>query len=105
MWRVLLWWDYDYLRWASDIGVFFFFFQAEDGIRDYKVTGVQTCALPIYRKSVQHVQITVAETVGVEKRGKYYEEAGVVRDMFQNHLLQLLTLVAMEPPVDRKSVV
>jgi glucose-6-phosphate 1-dehydrogenase len=50
------------------------------------------------RQSVEHVQITVAETVGVEKRGKYYEEAGVIRDVFQNHLLQLLTLTAMEPP-------
>ncbi len=55
---------------------------------------------PIWnRQSIHHVQITAAETVGVEKRGKYYEEAGVVRDMFQNHLLQLLTLTAMEPPV------
>ena len=45
------------------------------------------------------MQITAAESVGVEHRGKYYEEAGVVRDMFQNHLLQLLTLTAMEPPV------
>ena len=55
---------------------------------------------PIWnRQSIQHVQITAAETVGVEKRGRYYEEAGVVRDMFQNHLLQLLTLTAMEPPV------
>ena len=44
------------------------------------------------------MQITAAETVGVEERGKYYEEAGVVRDMFQNHLLQLLSLTAMEPP-------
>ncbi len=51
------------------------------------------------RHHVHHVQITVAESVGVEHRARYYEEAGVVRDMFQNHLLQLLTLVAMEPPV------
>jgi len=50
------------------------------------------------RQWVHHVQITAAETVGVEDRGKYYEEAGVLRDMFQNHLLQLLTLTAMEPP-------
>ena len=51
------------------------------------------------RQHVHHVQITAAESVGVEHRAKYYEEAGVVRDMFQNHLLQLLTLTAMEPPV------
>jgi glucose-6-phosphate 1-dehydrogenase len=51
------------------------------------------------RLHVHSVQITAAESVGVEHRGKYYEEAGVVRDMFQNHLLQLLTLMAMEPPV------
>jgi glucose-6-phosphate 1-dehydrogenase len=48
---------------------------------------------------VDHVQITAAETLGVEHRGKYYEEAGCLRDMFQNHLLQLLALIAMEPPV------
>ena len=55
---------------------------------------------PIWnRPHVHHVQITAAESVGVEHRGKYYEEAGVVRDMFQNHLLQLLSLMAMEPPV------
>ena len=47
---------------------------------------------------IDHVQITVAETVGVEGRGPYYETAGALRDMVQNHLLQLLCLVAMEPP-------
>jgi len=51
------------------------------------------------RHHIHHVQITAAETVGVEHRAGYYEEAGVVRDMFQNHLLQLLSLMAMEPPV------
>ncbi len=50
------------------------------------------------RHHIDHVQITAAECLGVEHRGKYYEEAGVVRDMFQNHLMQLLTLTAMEPP-------
>jgi glucose-6-phosphate 1-dehydrogenase len=50
------------------------------------------------RQHISHVQITAAETVGVEQRGKYYERAGVVRDMFQNHLLQLLALTAMELP-------
>ena len=51
------------------------------------------------RNYIDHVEITVAETVGVEHRGKFYDDVGVLRDMFQNHLLQLLTLVAMEPPV------
>ncbi len=51
------------------------------------------------RRYVDHVQISVAESIGVEHRGKYYEEAGALRDMMQNHLLQLLTLIAMEPPV------
>jgi glucose-6-phosphate 1-dehydrogenase len=50
------------------------------------------------RNYVDHVQITVAESVGVEHRANYYDTAGVLRDMFQNHLLQLLSLVAMEPP-------
>jgi glucose-6-phosphate 1-dehydrogenase len=50
------------------------------------------------RRYIDHVQITVAETVSIEGRGGYYETAGASRDMFQNHILQLLTLVAMEPP-------
>ena len=49
---------------------------------------------------VEHVQITVAETVGLEGRGDYYEGAGALRDMVQNHMLQLLALVAMEPPAE-----
>lgn len=51
------------------------------------------------RRYVDHVQITVAETLGVEGRGRFYEEAGILRDVVQNHMLQLLCLVAMEPPV------
>ncbi|MBK7974703.1 MAG: glucose-6-phosphate dehydrogenase [Deltaproteobacteria bacterium] len=51
------------------------------------------------RRYVDHVQITVSEDLGVEGRGKYYEEAGVLRDMIQNHMFQLLSLVAMEPPI------
>ncbi|MFT3763825.1 MAG: glucose-6-phosphate dehydrogenase [Pseudoxanthomonas sp.] len=47
---------------------------------------------------IDHVQITVAETVGLEKRASYYDTAGALRDMVQNHLLQLLCMVAMEPP-------
>ena len=49
---------------------------------------------------IDHVQITVAETIGVEGRGDYYERAGALRDMVQNHILQLVALVAMEPPAD-----
>lgn len=54
---------------------------------------------PLWNRShIDHVQITVAETIGVEHRAGYYDRAGVLRDMFQNHMLQLLSLVAMEPP-------
>ena len=49
-------------------------------------------------RHIEQVQITVAETVGVEGRGDYYDDSGALRDMLQNHLLQLLCLVAMEPP-------
>lgn len=48
---------------------------------------------------IDHVQISLTETVGVEGRGPYYEQAGALRDMVQNHMLQLLALIAMEPPV------
>ncbi len=47
---------------------------------------------------IDHVQITAAEAIGIEYRGAYFEEAGVLRDMFQNHMLHLLALTAMEPP-------
>jgi glucose-6-phosphate 1-dehydrogenase len=50
------------------------------------------------RNYIDHVQITVAEDVGIDKRADYYDTAGAMRDMLQNHLMQLLTLVAMEPP-------
>jgi glucose-6-phosphate 1-dehydrogenase len=54
---------------------------------------------PIWNRNyIEHVQVTVAEEVDVEHRADYYDQAGVIRDMFQNHLLQLVTLVAMEPP-------
>ncbi len=55
---------------------------------------------PIWNRNyVDHVQITVAESLGVESRGGYYEKAGALRDMIPNHIFQLVTLTAMEPPV------
>src|SRR4030095_7369223 len=51
------------------------------------------------REHIDHVQITAAETVGVEQRGKFYEKTGALRDMVPNHVFQLLALTAMEPPI------
>lgn len=56
---------------------------------------------PIWNRTfIDHVQITVAESIGIENRGGYYDQAGALRDMVQNHMLQLLSLVSMEPPPD-----
>ena len=50
------------------------------------------------RKYIERVEITVAEELGVEKRAGYYDGAGALRDMVQNHMIQVLSLIAMEPP-------
>ena len=54
---------------------------------------------PVWNRNfIDHVQITVAETLGVEGRGPFYEKAGALRDVVQNHMMELLSLVALEPP-------
>ena len=56
------------------------------------------------RRYIDYVTITVSETVGVEHRGGYYDHAGALRDMVQNHLMQLFCLVAMEPMVSFEAI-
>ncbi len=59
---------------------------------------------PVWNRSyIDHVQITVSEEIGVGLRGGYFDQAGALRDMIQNHLLQLMCLVAMEPPITFKA--
>ena len=53
--------------------------------------------------AIDHVQITVAETLGLESRGSYYDQVGAIKDMLQNHMLQILCLVSMEPPTSINS--
>ena len=64
--------------------------------------GAAVCQFPLHHNwdhnTIDHVQITVAEEVGIEGRWGYFDRSGQLRDMVQNHLLQILTLVAMEPP-------
>src|SRR5690606_38336298 len=55
------------------------------------------------RNYIQHVEITNAAKVGVEKRGGYYDKSGALRDMFQSYLLQIVSLVVMEPPINASS--
>ncbi len=55
---------------------------------------------PVWNRNyIDHIQITIAETLGVEHRGAYYDHSGALRDMFQNHMLQMLAMIAMEPPI------
>jgi len=76
-------------------------FAGKDSVRDLAVFRFSNAVIePLWHRSlVDNVQITVAETVGVEKRAGYYEKSGAVRDMVPNHLAELLSLVAMEPPI------
>ncbi len=76
-------------------------FAGKDAVQDLVVFRFSNTIIePLWNRSlVDNVQITVAETVGVEKRAGYYETSGAVRDMVPNHMAELLSLVAMEPPV------
>src|SRR5215207_3028850 len=80
----------------------------KESVQNLLVTRFANTSLePLWNSSaIDHVQITVAESLGVGTRGAYYDNSGALRDMLQNHLLQVLCLVAMEPPtyVDRETV-
>ncbi len=76
---------------------------AKDTVRNLLVLRFANAIFePVWnRRYVDSVQITAAEEIGVEGRGSYYEEAGIVRDIVQNHVMQVLALIAMEPPLAR----
>lgn len=76
-------------------------FAGKDSVRDLAVFRFSNAVIePLWHRSlIDNVQITVAETVGVEERAGYYDKSGAVRDMVPNHLAELLSLVAMEPPI------
>ncbi len=76
-------------------------FAGKDSVRDLTVFRFSNSIFETFwnRSSIDNVQITAAETVGVEGRAEYYEKSGALRDMVPNHLAEMLSLVAMEPPV------
>ena len=81
---------------------------AKDTVRNLMVFRFANAIFePVWNRNyIDHVQITAAESIGIEERGAYYEETGVVRDMLQNHVLQVLALASMEPPLagDEESI-
>ena len=81
-------------------------FAGKDAVQDLAVFRFSNAIMePLWNRSlIDYVQITVAETVGVEKRAAYYEKSGALRDMVPNHMAELLSLVAMEPPVSFNAV-
>src|SRR5256884_9943034 len=75
-------------------------FLGKEAVQNFMVLGFANGIFePLWnRDHIDHVQITVAETVGVERRAAFYEATGALRDMVPNHVFQLLSLTAMEPP-------
>lgn len=76
-------------------------YQGKETVQNMLVTRFSNSIYePLWNRNyIHHVEITAAESIGVENRGGYYDHSGALRDIEQNHLLQLLALVAMEPPM------